>query len=143
MFYEMIRRDTWLAKPDCPILATNQAMVSAAQSGNGLCDIQIDVIKTYLFLKIGCGNKPHAALFSSDALTSLELNDSMMLSGKARSYLSGQPASLALRKFALQKEDGLNGEMTDMLWHGTSLCSSKPFRIRIRNICGDGTEFVY
>ena len=108
MFYEMIKRkrDVWLSRPDCPVLSTIQAMVSAAHNGSGLRDIQIDAIKTYLFLKIECGNKPLAELFSSGALTSLELNDSMLLSGKARSYLSEHPASLALLEFSLQKEEG-------------------------------------
>lgn len=84
MFDEMTKRkrDTWLAKPDCPILATVQSMISAAQTGGGLREIQINAIKTDLFLKIKCGNKPLAEFFSDGALTSLELNYSMLLSSK-------------------------------------------------------------
>ena len=100
------KRDVWLAQADCPVRATVQAMVDRAQSGKGLRDIQIDAIKTYLFLKIACGNKPLAELFSSGALTSLELSDDMLLSGHARDYLKSHPASLALLEFSLQKEAG-------------------------------------
>ena len=109
MFYEMIKRkrDAWLAKPDCPVLATIQAMVSAAKTGCGLRDIQIDAIKTYLFLKIGCGNKPLAELFSSGAFTSIRLGwDTGVLPLSAHSYLESHPASLALLEFAMYKEEG-------------------------------------
>lgn len=117
MFYEMIKRkrDAWLSRPDCPIHATIQAMVNAALSGQGLRDIQIDAIKTYLFLKIACGNKPLAELFSSGALTSLELTDDMLLSGRARDYLKSHPASLALLEFALQKDEGAKSVLAPAL----------------------------
>ena len=117
MFYEMIKRkrDAWLSEPDCPIHATIQAMVNASLSGTGLRDIQIDAIKTYLFLKIACGNKPLAELFSSGALTSLELTDDMLLSGRARDYLKSHPASLALLEFALQKENGAKSVLAPAL----------------------------
>lgn len=117
MFYEMIKRkrDAWLSETDCPIHATIQAMVNASLSGTGLRDIQIDAIKTYLFLKIACGNKPLAELFSSGALTSLELTDDMLLSGRARDYLKSHPASLALLEFALQKENGAKSVLAPAL----------------------------
>ena len=125
MFYEMIKRkrDAWLAQPDCPVLATIQAMISAAQTGRGLRDIQIDAIKTYLFLKIGCGNRPLAELFSSGAFTTLELNDSMILSGRAREHLASHPASLALLEFALQKEEEAKDVLAPAL---AKLLSSEP-----------------
>ena len=128
MFYQMIKRkrDIWLGEPDCPVLATIQAMVSVAQAGRGLRDIQIDAIKTYLFLKIGCGNKPLAQLFTSGALTSLVLDSNMMLTGNARSFLASHPASLALLEFALQKEEGANDVLAPKL---ASLLSSYPDKI--------------
>ena len=134
-------RDAWLAKSDCPILTTVQAMETAAQLDNRLRKIQIDATKTYLFLKIGCVNKPLAEFFSSATLTSLDLNYSMMLSGKARSFLLDHPASRALLIFALQKEDSLHDEKAGKLWDGTIPCPSKPLRIRTRNICDDEAEF--
>lgn len=127
MFYQMIKRkrDLWLDNPDCPVLATIQSMVSVAQTGKGLRDIQIDAIKTYIFLKIGCGNKPLAELFTSGALTSLEL-DNIMLTDKARSYLASHPASLALLEFALQKEDDAKDVLAPTL---AKLLSSEPDKI--------------
>lgn len=128
MFYEMIKRkrDVWLSRPDCPVRATVEAMAAAARGGCGLRDIQIDAIKTYLFLKIGCGNRPLAALFSSGALTSLELDDDMLLSGRARAHLASHPASLALLEFALQKEEGAKDVLAPAL---AKLLRSDPEKI--------------
>lgn len=54
MFYDMIKRkrDGWLSRPDCPVRATIRTMEDAAKCGGGLRNVQIDAIKTYLFLKI-------------------------------------------------------------------------------------------
>ena len=134
MFYEMIKRkrDAWLARPDCPVLATIQAMVSAAKTGCGLRDIQIDAIKTYLFLKIGCGNKPLAELFSSGAFTSIRLGwDTGVLPFSAHSYLESHPASLALLEFAMYKEEGAKEARAPVL--ANELCF-RPERIDAEKI---------
>ena len=133
MFYEMIKRkrDAWLSTPDCPVRATIQAMVNASLSGTGLRDIQIDAIKTYLFLKIACGNKPLADLFSSGALTSLELTDDMLLSGRARDHLMSHPASLALLEFALQKESGAKSVLAPAL---EKMLRDDPAKIDAENV---------
>ena len=106
MFYEMIKRkrDAWIARPDCPVCETIQYMLSRTKSGTGLRDIQIDAIKTYLFLKIACENRPLAKLFSEGFFTSLDLNV-VPLSATTRDYLRKHPASAALLEFALQKEE--------------------------------------
>lgn len=61
MFCKMIERarDRWYASPDCTI---GNIIDYMTRQGN-LRDAQIDAIKTYLFLKIGCENKPLATLF--------------------------------------------------------------------------------
>lgn len=106
MFYEMIKRkrDAWLARIDCPVRETIQYMLDLSKSGSGLREIQIDAIKTYLFLKIACGNRPLAKLFSEGFFTSLDLN-AVPLSATTREFLANHPASAALLEFALQKED--------------------------------------
>ena len=103
MFHEMIKRkrDTWIARPDCPVRETIQYMLERSKSGAGLREIQVDAIKTYLFLKIACGNRPLAKLFSEGAFSSLDLN-AVPLSSTARAYLATHPASAALLEFALQ-----------------------------------------
>ena len=106
MFYEMIKRkrDAWLARPDCPVRETILYMLGLSKLGSGLREIQIDAIKTYLFLKIACGNRPLAKLFSEGLFTSLDL-DAVPLSSTTRDYLAKHPASAALLEFALQKEE--------------------------------------
>ena len=76
MFYEMIKRkrDAWISRPDCPVRETIQYMLERSKSGAGLREIQVDAIKTYLFLKIACGNRSLARLFSEGAFSSLDLN---------------------------------------------------------------------
>ena len=61
MFYKMIERarDRWYASPDCTI---GNIIDYMTRQGN-LRDAQIGAIKTYLFLKICCENKPLATLF--------------------------------------------------------------------------------
>ena len=106
MLHEMIKRkrDAWIARPDCPVRETIQYMLERSKSGAGLREIQVDAIKTYLFLKIACGNRPLAKLFSEGAFSSLDLN-AVPLSSTARAYLAAHPASAALLEFALQKEE--------------------------------------
>lgn len=67
MFYKMIERarDRWYASPDCTI---GNIIDYMTRQGN-LRDAQIGAIKTYLFLKIGCENKPLATLFSAEGST--------------------------------------------------------------------------
>ena len=56
MFYKMIEcaRDRWYASANCTI----QSLIEYMSRQGNLRDAQIDAIKTYLFLKIGCENKP-------------------------------------------------------------------------------------
>ena len=68
------------------------------QQGN-LRDAQIDAIKTYLFLKIGCENKPLSVLFSNGRFNSLNLDD-LEISNKVRSYFAKHPAAAALYEYA-------------------------------------------
>lgn len=107
MFHEMIKRkrDAWISMPDCPVRETIQYMLERSKSGAGLREIQVDAIKTYLFLKIACGNRSLAKLFSDGAFSSLDLN-AVPLSSTTRTYLATHPASAALLEFALQKEEG-------------------------------------
>jgi len=106
MFYEMIKkkRDLWLTDPLCPVLATIKYIEDVSKTGVGLRSVQIDAVKTYLFLKIACGNKPLAKLFSSGGFTTLDV-EKVRATRKAGDYLKTHPASLALLEFALQKDD--------------------------------------
>lgn len=102
MFYKMIERarERWYSSSDCTVRNVIEYMT---QQGN-LRDAQIDAIKTYLFLKIGCGNKPLAVLFSSGKFNSLNLDD-LEISNKVREYFCSNPAAAALYEYACLTND--------------------------------------
>ena len=72
MFYRMItkKRDEWLAK-DCPVAE----LIAYIDKQGKLRDAQVDAIKTYLYLKIACDNRPLAELFSKGVFNSLDLDE--------------------------------------------------------------------
>lgn len=67
VFYEMIERarDRWYASPGCTI----GNIIDYMTRQGDLRDAQIDATKTYLFLKIGCENKPLATLSPAEGST--------------------------------------------------------------------------
>lgn len=102
MFYKMIERarDRWYASLDCRIGSVIDYIVNAGQ----MRDAQIDAIKTYLYLKIGCECKPLEQLFMSGAFNTADL-DSLPLSIAAHTYLNDHPAAAALLEYASQVTD--------------------------------------
>jgi hypothetical protein len=69
-------------------------------------DAQIEAIKTYLFLKIECGNKPLWRLFTEGDFLSLNL-DNMSLTARARHVLETNKAAASLYEYAcLSDEQG-------------------------------------
>lgn len=71
MFYQMITnaRNRWLASSDCVI----KNLIAYIETAGQMRDAQIDAIKTYLFLKIGCDCKPLALLFQEGRFNTLDL----------------------------------------------------------------------
>ena len=65
MFYKMIERarDRWYASPECAIGSVIDYIAKTGQ----MRDAQIDAIKTYLYLKIGCECRPLEQLFLTGA----------------------------------------------------------------------------
>ena len=90
MFYKMIERarDRWYAFPDCTI----GNIIDYMTRQENLRDAQIGAIKTYLFLKIGCENKPLATLFFGGRFNSLNPDD-LEISNKVRAYFLENPAA--------------------------------------------------
>lgn len=102
MFYQMInkQRDIWYAK-DCPIAD----IISYIEKTNQMRDAQIDAIKTYLYLKIACENKPLYELFISGKFNTLNLDD-LPISTAVREALGNDPALAALYEYCYQEVDG-------------------------------------
>lgn len=102
MFYKMIenKRDQWLASDECTVTSLIDYIVATGQ----MRDAQVEAIKTYLFLKIACKNKPLATMFKKGVFNNIDLN-SIELSQKSRDYLSSHPAAAALLEYACMKND--------------------------------------
>lgn len=102
MFYKMIeaKRNKWLASDHCTV----KGVIDYIEKTSQMRDAQTEAIKTYLFLKIACGSKPLADLFSSGKFNTLSL-DEIEVSSKVRDYLTGNPAAAALFEYACLKND--------------------------------------
>lgn len=102
MFHQMItkQRDAWLASSAC----TATELLRYMEGRGFLRDAQLEAIKTYLFLKIGCGSRPLWQLFTSGAFTSLDV-DELELRDSVRQQLRADAAALALYEYALQRDD--------------------------------------
>ncbi len=101
MFYKLItqKRDEWLASPNCTVRELLSFMVRKGK----MRDAQIDAIKTYLFLKIACGNRPLWQLFVEGTFNSIDL-DTMSLTVNARQVLTVNKAAVALLEYAMLKD---------------------------------------
>lgn len=93
-------RDRWYASPECTVVDLINYMT---QKGY-LRDAQIEAIKTYLFLKIACGNEPLHRLFSNGKFNSLNLDD-LEISNKVREYFAENPAAAALYEYSCLTND--------------------------------------
>lgn len=105
MFYKLIKSkcNQWLSQSDCPI----QKLVNYIEGKGKMRDAQIDAIKTYLFLKIACKNKPLAELFKTGCFNSFTDSDidNLSMSTEARQIFKKNPAIVALYEFASSKDD--------------------------------------
>lgn len=97
MFYKMISgaRERWYNSPNCTVSSLIDYITGTGQ----MRDAQLDAIKTYLFLKIGCGNAPLYRLFTEGKFNTLNL-DELEISSKTRQFLSANPAAAALYEYS-------------------------------------------
>ena len=94
------QRDKWYAD-NCPIAD----LISHIEKNNQMRDAQIDAIKTYLYLKIACENKPLYELFTSGKFNSLNL-DELPVPTAVRETLRNNPALVALYECCYQEVNG-------------------------------------
>lgn len=102
MFYKLIvkKRDEWLNSPNCTIRELLDYIINKGR----MRDAQIEAIKTYLFLKIFCKNKPLSKLFIEGTFNSLNLDDES-LTLTAREVLSKNKAGIALLEYSKLKDE--------------------------------------
>ncbi len=97
MFYKIIerKRDEWLSSQGCVV----SDLISYIERQHMMRDAQIDSIKTYLFLKIECKNRPLWELFASGVFNSTDV-DTLEINRTTREELQSNPAALALWEYA-------------------------------------------
>lgn len=97
MFYKIIekKRDEWLSSPSCVITD----LISYIEHQHKMRDAQIESIKTYLFLKIECQNRPLWELFASGKFNFTNVDD-LEVNKATREILASNPAALALWEYA-------------------------------------------
>lgn len=99
MFYELIRhkRDQWYASPACTVKDFIDYIVSKGE----MRDAQIESIRTYLYLKIACGNKPLWKLFAEGEFNDpdYELNPAEFGSTTYQTIM-GNAGAMALMQYA-------------------------------------------
>lgn len=95
MFYQLInnKRDRWMQASLCPI----KPLIDYIERRGMMRDAQIEAIKTYLFLKIACQNKPLWELFYHGVLSSPE---DISLTGSERDTIGNNIPALALMEYA-------------------------------------------
>lgn len=102
MFYKMIENKCkeWYSTEDCTI----RYVIEYIEKTGQMRDAQIEAIKVYLFLKIGCGCKPLDVLFKTGVFNTIDLNE-VELSTSAREYLENSPAATALLEYSRLRND--------------------------------------
>lgn len=102
MFYKMIENkcNQWYNSDDCTV----KNLIEYIEKAGQMRDAQIDAIKTYLFLKIGCECKPLDMLFRNGVFNSIDLNE-IELSKTVRDFLEDNASATALLEFACLKND--------------------------------------
>lgn len=101
MFYQLItrKRDEWLSSERCTV----RDLLSYIIQRGMMRDAQFDAIKTYLFLKIACGNRPLWKLFVEGVFNGIDL-DNTALTVDARRVLTTNKAAVALMHYARLKD---------------------------------------
>ena len=102
MFYKMIENKCkeWYRSEQCTV----RNLIEYIEKIRYMRDAQIEAIKVYLFLKIGCECQPLAILFKRGIFNSIDLN-AIELSTATREYLEENPAAAALFEYSRLTND--------------------------------------
>ena len=105
MFYKLIekKRDEWLSSPDCTV----KDVIQYIEQRGKMRDAQLEAIKTFLYLKIVCGNRPLKQLFSQGFFNTLDIREEP-LTDTVRNKLLADKAAAALYEYSKLKRK--NGE---------------------------------
>ena len=104
MIYKLIerKRNLWLESQDCTV----KNLIDYMSMRGLLRDAQLESVKTFLYLKLACENKPLWELLYTGKFNSLNIGN-CYLTDKARNYLLSHKEAAALYEYAIEKkEDG-------------------------------------
>lgn len=112
MFYKIIekKRDEWLRSQSCVITD----LIHYIEHQHKMRDAQIESIKTYLFLKIECQNRPLWELFASGKFNTTNVDD-LEVNKATREILESNPAALALWEYASVSDETGNANSPQIL----------------------------
>ena len=105
MFYSLIqnKRDEWYNSSECTV----NELISYVEAQGKMRDAQIEAIKTFLFLKIKCENKPLWELFYEGAFNYLDV-DNLEIKQQLKDYFIQNPCALSLYQYAVTKDESGN-----------------------------------
>ena len=97
MFYKLIekKRDLWLASDECTV----KSLIHYIEHRGMMRDAQIEAIKTYLYLKIACHNKPLWQLFVEGTFNDTNVGEEE-LTDTTRRVFATTPAAVALFQYS-------------------------------------------
>lgn len=101
MFYKLIekKRNEWLNSNECTV----SELLKYIEQRGFMRDAQLEAIKTYLFLKIACGNQPLWKLFTDGRFNDTNIGQ-VELTETARQIFNTTPAAVALFQYACLKD---------------------------------------
>ncbi|MCK9170006.1 MAG: DEAD/DEAH box helicase family protein [Treponema sp.] len=105
----MRARDSWYDSGSCMI----HGLIDYMRKAGKLRDAQIDAVKTYLYLKTSCGNRPLAELFCEGKFNSLDI-DALEVSNAVRNKLLATPAAAALYEYVSEKNSS-GGQVSEKI----------------------------
>lgn len=101
MFYKLIeqKRNEWLASQQCTV----RSLIDHIIQQGFMRDAQLEAIKTYLYLKLECGNKPLWQLFVQGKFNSIDISQ-LELTDSTRKFLNQNKAAVALLEYAMLRD---------------------------------------
>lgn len=115
MIYTLIEhsRNVWLQSDECNV----KNIISYIESKGKLRDAQLECVKTFLYLKIECKNKPLWQLMYEGKFNAINLDNTPLTAG-AREFLRKHPEAQALYEYAVSKGDSgesLSQKLADLI----------------------------
>lgn len=97
MFYKLIekKRDEWLGSDACTV----KELLHYIQSRGMMRDAQLEAIKTYLYLKVACQNRPLWELFVTGAFNDIDISQ-LEVTDTVRQIFQTNKAAVALFQYS-------------------------------------------